>query len=315
MFWPGFNAGGVLARIVAHTGVCVVACLPIPVVATPPAAVTGGHVAIIIDDMGNSLVRGRKAISISQPLTYSFLPNTAHARTLASDAYGAGKEVMVHLPMESNSPRAMGTGVLTRSQNKQIFLTTLNHALSEVPHAVGINNHMGSALTQEVEPMTWLMSALKDRGLFFIDSRTTPRTVALVVAQRQAISAASRDVFLDNERSLEYIDRAFSQLLHIARTRGTAIGIAHPHPETLAYLDSHLHQLNELRLVPVSRVIELRAASSNSADRSHMPVGTPGLAGLTSERNGLGEIQRTFIDRATGDDAADPAVDPLLLVQ
>jgi len=250
------------------------ACLSAGSLAEPAGPQARTYIAIIMDDMGNNLSRGRQAIAIDEPLTYSFLPNTTHARVLATDAFSAGKEVMVHLPMESSVPRTMGTGVLTRSQDKQIFLDTLNNALTEVPHAVGINNHMGSALTQEMEPMTWLMATLQERSLFFIDSRTTHKTVALTVAHRQAIPAASRDIFLDNERSFEYLDRAFTELLRVARTRGTAIGIAHPHPETIAYLRSRLPSLNEPRLVPVSRLIELRSGGKNFASGGVVPAGT-----------------------------------------
>jgi uncharacterized protein len=217
------------------------------------------YIAIIIDDLGYNLRRGRAAIEIPAPLTYAILPNSTHAALLADRAFRSGKEIMLHLPMENSSHHPMGAGVLTRHLHKQEFLALFDQALSRVPHAIGINNHMGSALTEETQAMTWLMKEIKHRQMYFVDSRTTPRTVAFSVARSNKISAANRDVFLDNDRSFYAVDQAFQRLLRISRRKGTAIGIGHPHAVTLAYLQMAIPQLVDVEILPVSKLIAARA--------------------------------------------------------
>ncbi len=226
--------------------------------ASPVRANGPAYIAIIIDDIGNSLSRGEEAIAIPAPLTYAILPNSTHASSLAIMTSSAGKEVMVHLPMENTSHYPMGTGVLTRQQPRHEFVATFQRAIASVPHALGINNHMGSALTQEYEAMDWLMREIKDRRMYFVDSRTTPKTVAFSMAQSNGLSSASRDVFLDNEQSVDAIDASFARLIGIARERGTAIAIGHPYRVTLEYLRQALPSLTDVEVLPVSRVIALQ---------------------------------------------------------
>jgi polysaccharide deacetylase 2 family uncharacterized protein YibQ len=249
--------------------------------ASEPAA----YISIIIDDMGYSLDRGEQAIAIPAPLTYAILPNSTHARSLATKAFAAGKEVMVHLPMENTAQIPMAHGALTSAQPKDDFLRAIyqsldrvphatginNHmgsALTQEPHATGINNHMGSALTQEPQAMRWLMEAIKDRQMYFIDSRTTPDTIAFTTAQSHQLRAASRDIFLDNEKSIHAIDRSFQQLLRLARRKGTAIAIGHPHPITLAYLAMALPKIENIKVVSISELITKRVREPTLAATS-----------------------------------------------
>lgn len=132
---------------------------------------------------------------------------------------------MVHLPMENTAQIPTARCALTSAQPKDDFLRAIYQSLDRVPHAAGINNHMGSALTQEPRAMRWLMEAIKDRQMYFIDSRTTPDTIAFTMAQFHQLRSASRDIFLDNEQSMHAIDRSFQQLLRLARRKGTAIAI------------------------------------------------------------------------------------------
>ena len=232
--------------------------------ASEPAA----YISIIIDDMGYSLDRGEQAIAIPAPLTYAILPNSTHARSLATKAFAAGKEVMVHLPMENTAQIPMAHGALTSAQPKDDFLRAIYQSLDRVPHATGINNHMGSALTQEPQAMRWLMEAIKDRQMYFIDSRTTPDTIAFTTAQSHQLRAASRDIFLDNEKSIHAIDRSFQQLLRLARRKGTAIAIGHPHPITLAYLAMALPKIENIKVVSISELITERVREPTLAATS-----------------------------------------------
>ena len=223
--------------------------------AHPPASI-----AIIIDDMGNNLPRGLRAINLPGALTYSVLPGTHFASVLANRAHAAGKEVMIHMPMANVSGAPLGPDALTDGLTQAQFTRILDKAIAGVPWARGLNNHMGSELTRQPEPMQWLMNDIRPRNFYFVDSRTTAQTVALKVAEKENVLASRRDVFLDNSQSPAKIDKAFRHLIHLAKVRGTAIAIAHPHDATLRYLEAALPRLHALgiRIVPVSRLIEIQ---------------------------------------------------------
>ena len=227
------------------------------ILSTPALAGGPVYIAIIIDDMGNNQPLGEEALRLPGQFTYSILPFTPYARAFATAANDAGREVMLHEPMANVSGARLGPGALTRAQTKRQFIDTLDGALASVPHARGINNHMGSYLTQQSEQMRWLMDDIKRRHLYFIDSRTTPKTVALEVAREKNVDSARRDVFLDDVETFHAIDRQFQRLLRKARQHGTAIAIAHPHKPTLDYLIMAIPRLREegVRLVPVSNLI------------------------------------------------------------
>jgi hypothetical protein len=137
------------------------------------------------------------------------------------------------------------------------FLRTLDLALATVPGAVGVNNHMGSGLTQRPEQMGWLMDALKARGKFWIDSMTSNRSVAATIALERRIPHLRRDVFLDDVVDARHIRAQFRELLEVARRRGHALAIGHPHPETTAVLRAELAQLDGAgaTLVSVSTLV------------------------------------------------------------
>jgi polysaccharide deacetylase 2 family uncharacterized protein YibQ len=214
------------------------------------------RIALIIDDLGNKKRAGEAALELPGPVTYAFLPHTPFAREQAVQAHRRQKEVMLHLPMESHHGNRLGKGGLKLGMRKRQFLQTVQEAVASVPHVAGINNHMGSLLTRDPTSMRWLMTSLRETNLYFIDSRTTERTVAEKVARKNLIQSARRDIFLDNEEDEALIRRQFYKLIDIARERGEAIGIGHPYPATLAVLASELPLLEELgvELVPASQL-------------------------------------------------------------
>jgi polysaccharide deacetylase 2 family uncharacterized protein YibQ len=180
---------------------------------------------------------------------------------LAIKAHELKKEVMLHLPMESDLGNRLGKGALTLSMPRPHFIATLQRNLSSVPYVAGVNNHMGSLLTRDPTAMRWIMSELRHQGLYFIDSRTTKATVAEQVAQRHLINSGRRDVFLDNVPEKSLIRAQLKKLVALARERGTAIGIGHPYRATLAVLHEALPKLKQqgIELVPVSQLIKDRS--------------------------------------------------------
>ena len=220
------------------------------------------YIAIIIDDIGHNLRAGKRAIDIQAHLTFAVIPETQHALRLASYAHNTGKEVMIHLPMENTMNHPLGNLALTSGLSEQGVAMVLDQAVRLVPFATGINNHMGSALTQEPQAMVWLMRAAKHHKLFFVDSRTTHKTVASDIALQENIRTASRDVFLDNDKSLYSIDKEFRRLLALAKQRKTAIAIGHPYPSTLRYLELAIPMLKRegVQLISVSDMLKIRLA-------------------------------------------------------
>lgn len=227
---------------------------PIDATASTPA---DKRLVIIIDDMGNNLRRGRQALALPGKLTFAVIPYTPFGTQLAESAHQSGKEVMLHAPMSTIEHLPLGTGGLTPELSQEEFRDTVSAALDMVPHARGINNHMGSELTQRREQMSWLMEELRWQDKYFVDSRTSGRSVAASVAEEFRVPNLSRHVFLDNERTREAIDERFRELLEMADKHGLAVAIGHPYPQTISYLQDILPLLPELgvELVFVSEAL------------------------------------------------------------
>ncbi len=214
-------------------------------------------IVILIDDMGDNLAKGQAAIELPGPVTYAVLPHSPHGQFLANQATHRGKEVMLHAPMENTQARPLGPGALTQALDKTQFVKILRDDLDSVPGVLGLNNHMGSLLTGLRQQMEWVMEVARERQIFFIDSRTTADSVAWKVAREQGIPYLRRDVFLDHERTTEFVDQQFQQTIRIARQQGAAVAIGHPYPTTIAYLQEALPKLDELgiRLVSASALL------------------------------------------------------------
>lgn len=223
----------------------------------PALAGAGPRIAIIIDDLGYSRERGLAVTALPAGVTCAVIPEAPWSPMLAERAESSGKEVMLHLPMETEADRPLDAGALDTSMDRDAYHQVLDRALQRIPQAVGVNNHMGSTLTARPEPMDWLMEALAGRSLYFVDSRTTPDSVAETIARRRGLRAETRDVFLDNDTDLLSINARFNELIRIARRNGQAIGIGHPYPETISYLRKVLPLLREagIEVVPASALV------------------------------------------------------------
>lgn len=238
--------------------ILVACCLAVPG-GVLVADVDRPRIALIIDDLGYELEAGRRTVSLPGPVACAVLPATPRGRQLAELAAASGKEVLLHLPLQAQNHRGPADpGALLLDMNRQQFAEVFAENLASVPHAIGVNNHRGSLLTRHPGHMRWLMEELGARGdLFFVDSYTTHRSVALQLAEEAGIPAARRDVFLDAERSVTGIAAEFERLKRRARRYGSAVGIGHPYPETLAYLEEALPALEQegFRLVSLRELL------------------------------------------------------------
>ncbi len=223
------------------------------IVLTGPAY--ADKVAIVIDDIGNNK-SDLKAALLPGNISFAVLPYTPYARAFALRAHHQKKQVLLHMPMEAVENERPGPGVVTADMTSAQIKLQLVNALDSIPYVSGVNNHMGSKLTQLPVPMQAVMETLAARQLFFIDSRTSEFSIAEQVADRLGVRASRRHVFLDNEVDERYLRQQFKQLLRLAKRHGEAIGIAHPYPETLHFLQQQLPQLQKhgIELVFVSEL-------------------------------------------------------------
>ncbi|MDK1288795.1 divergent polysaccharide deacetylase family protein [Pseudoalteromonas umbrosa] len=215
------------------------------------------QIAIVIDDIGNHQ-RDLELLNLPGQVTYALLPHTPFSQHFAYQAALKKKELILHIPMQSLDNKALGPGGLTLDMQKWQLQKTLGHALSSLPHVKGVNNHMGSALTQHAEAMKWTMEVLKKRDLYFLDSRTTPYSQAQTAANLYGVDNVARHVFLDNELDHSQLAIQLNQLKTIATEQGYAIGIAHPYPQTHQFLNRALQdlQVQGFELVPLSTLVE-----------------------------------------------------------
>lgn len=215
-------------------------------------------VAIIIDDLGYDLKMAQKFIDLDAVLTFSILPVGPFQRQIADAVYAKGLEAMLHLPMEPvEYPQINpGEGALLTAMTPDQLIEQLNKDLEEVPHAKGVNNHMGSRMTANSTQMYQIFTVLKKRDLFFIDSRTTAETLCKPSARLFQLPFSQRDVFLDNVHQAEAIRRQLDQLILIAENHGEAVGIAHPYAVTVDVLREMLPEIRKkVDLVPASAVV------------------------------------------------------------
>ena len=227
----------------------------------PATAQQALKIAIIIDDLGYHFSAGRRALELPGAVAYSVLPQTPYGRRLAQLANAAGREVLLHLPLEAaNHEGPPDPGSIMLDMTRGALRTTFASAIETVPFAIGVSSHRGSLLTRHPGHMAWLMKEIREReDLFFIDSYTTHESIALQVAREEGVAATRRDVFLDHERTVEAVAREFDRLRQKAHRQGHAVAIGHPFAETLEVLERELPLLDEqgFELVTISQLIDV----------------------------------------------------------
>jgi len=217
------------------------------------------RVAIIIDDLGWNKESADALLNIDAPICFAILPHLPFSKIIADEAGLKHRDVLLHLPMEPYGYPHKDPGIkpLTDDMNKNDIEALIKDYISEIPHIVGINNHMGSKFTENERGMRYVMEILKDKNLFFIDSFTTPKSLAYQTAKTLGVKTARRQVFLDNEEDEEYIKGQIEKLIIIAQRDNFAIGIGHPHPQTINVLQKMVPLMKEngIEIVPVSELV------------------------------------------------------------
>lgn len=216
-------------------------------------------IAIVIDDVGMNVKQSRAAINLDPNVTIAFLPYAEKVKEMAAKAKANGNEIIIHTPMEAMSDKvSLGSMALRKDMNFAEFDAEFNKIANSFEGYVGVNNHMGSLLTQDTEAMSFLMDQLKQRDLYFLDSRTIHSSVAADIAAEYEIPYAIRDVFLDHEETPEFVAGALKKLEAVARRNGQAIAIGHPKKNTMAALKKWLPTLEAkgFELVPLGEVLE-----------------------------------------------------------
>lgn len=218
-------------------------------------------IAVIIDDMGLDRKRSARATALPGPLTLSFLTYARRLKAQAEAARRAGHEIMIHLPMEPDDAGAYAGPKSIRTDLAEAELRRrLDWALGRLDRYVGINNHMGSRFTTDAPGMSRVLAEIGRRGLLFIDSRTSPFSIAAPVARRLSVPFAARDLFLDDDPERDAVAAKLEELERAATEKGYAIAIGHPYDATLNLLQGWLPTLaaRGFALVPVSAIVRHR---------------------------------------------------------
>ena len=231
-----------------------------PPIQPPPIPLRRPRMAIVVDDLGLNKRIAEEFLRLEAPLTFAIFPLQPSSRRIAHKAHAEGREIILHLPMEPQGYplKDPGKGALLVSMDERELLCQLRKDLEAVPFITGVNNHMGSRFMEDGEKVRLVLRELKQRKLFFLDSRTTSKSQGYHIAQELSLRADIRDLFLDNESDVGYTKRQLKRLIYLARNHGTAIGICHPYPSTITALEEMIPQIQEegIQIVPLSQALD-----------------------------------------------------------
>ncbi|HYU35406.1 MAG TPA: divergent polysaccharide deacetylase family protein [Thermoanaerobaculia bacterium] len=226
-----------------------------------------GHVALVIDDLGERLEDLVPLEGLGVSITYSVLPYEKHTKEVVAELRQRREEILLHLPMQPKNGENPGPGALRVDMDAEQLRAGTEAALAAVPGAVGVNNHMGSLLSEDESAMVPVLQVIAEHGLFFLDSRTSASSIGYRTARSLGLPAAERHVFLDRDPSPEAIRGQFQRLLDLSRTRGAAVAIGHPLPDTLQVLAEEVPKAlaEGFEFVPVSDLLD----RGDGADGEH----------------------------------------------
>lgn len=205
--------------------------------------VYAGKLAIVIDDFGYRPAQENQVIALPSNISVAVLPNAPHAREMATKAHNAGHEVLIHLPMAPLSKQPLEKDTLRPDMSSGEIERIIRDAVNSVPYAVGLNNHMGSAMTSSLFGMQKVMQALGQYNLYFLDSMTIGNSQSMRAAAGTSVKVIKRKVFLDDTQNEADIRLQFNRAVDLARRNGSAIAIGHPHPTTVRVLQQMVYNL------------------------------------------------------------------------
>ncbi len=223
----------------------------------PPPVAVKGTIAIILDDWGNSMRNVEPIEQLDLPLNIAVLPNLVYSTEVAQRLHQRGFEIMLHLPMQPQGQTNLEKNTIMTGMPRATVESIIEQALADVPYAAGVNNHMGSAATQNPALMTTVMRRLKERGLYFVDSYSSPNSVCLAVSQAEGVRFIRRDIFIDNTADRAYIRQQLAKLKARAAKTGYAVGIGHDRKLTVEVLREELPLIaaEGYRFVRISELI------------------------------------------------------------
>ena len=220
------------------------------------APVYAGKLAIVIDDFGYRPQTENQVLAMPSAISVAVLPNAPHAREMATKAHNSGHQVLIHLPMAPLSKQPLEKDTLRPDMSSDEIERIIRDAYNKVPYAVGLNNHMGSAMTSSLYGMLKVMQALERYNLYFLDSMTIGNSQAMRAAQGTGVKVIKRKVFLDDTQNEADIRVQFNRAVQLARRNGSAIAIGHPHPSTVRVLQQMLPTLpSDITLVRPSDLL------------------------------------------------------------
>ncbi len=250
-----------LSLRVGKTIVRRIVLVPLKTTATTVKGPSGPRVAIIVDDIGESLAPLNTLIDLDVAITFSVLPDLRHSLQAVRIIADHHRELMLHLPMEPiDYPKHRpGEDALLVGMGEKEIREQVRKLLDQYPQIVGVNNHMGSRFTQDRDRMGFVLEEIEKRDLFFVDSLTSSHSVAYGEAKRLGVPTAKRNLFLDHVVSSDAVEKQIEHLIDLAKEKGSAIAICHPHAVTLEALRNALKQFRDagVEIVPVSELIDL----------------------------------------------------------
>ncbi|MBV4414266.1 divergent polysaccharide deacetylase family protein [Enterobacteriaceae bacterium YMB-R22] len=247
------------------------------------ASADAGKLALVIDDFGYRPHQENQIIALPAPISVAVLPNAPHARVMAEKAHHAGHEVLIHLPMAPLSKQPLEKDTLRPEMSSAEIERIIRNAVNNVPYAVGLNNHMGSAMTSSLFGMQKVMQALESYNIYFLDSVTIGNSQATRAAAGTGVKVIKRKVFLDDSQNEAAIRQQFNHAVALARRNGSAIAIGHPHPSTIRVLQQMIPRLPaDIKLVRPSALLNAPQAGTTPSGGQEQ---TPALREPSAPRN------------------------------
>lgn len=230
--------------------------------------VQAAKLSILIDDFGYRQHEENQVLQMPKAVSVAIFPNAPDSQMMMNKAHQQGREILIHLPMAPLSKQPLEKDTLTPSMSAAEVKRIVDQAIRNIPYAIGINNHMGSAMTSSRSGMDNVMQAMNAHNLFFLDSMTIGNTQSVNAAQGTRVKVIKRNVFLDDVQNEGEIRRQFERAIQLARKNGYAIAIGHPHPATVKVLQQMLPNLpSDIVLVRPSELLNEPVRSPSSAGK------------------------------------------------